>query len=42
MRHVGGFQDAPWRGMVYLIQRGVTSVKDIDTAIGYGPACPER
>jgi 3-hydroxyacyl-CoA dehydrogenase len=30
-------QDALWREMFHLVQEGVTSVADIDTAIQYGP-----
>lgn len=30
-------QDALWREMFHLVQEGVTSVADIDTAVQYGP-----
>ncbi|SDL94887.1 hypothetical protein SAMN04487913_11867 [Arthrobacter sp. ok362] len=36
------FKDALWREMFYLVQSGVTIVKDIDTPFPMAPACPER
>jgi 3-hydroxyacyl-CoA dehydrogenase len=42
LRHVASrFQDALWRKLFHLVQSGVTSVKDIDTATSYGPGVPE-